>query len=137
MHHKRLVCRCGKVLLQCRCPGPHKDEVSPNPCSCAPRDLMENQPLSIPCPAEGLGENQRLEAVAAECHKQWSGWTEYLLGKMKPSSFDDEAGLFLDDIWRERWMRQVHTEYKDLTEEEKESDRREARKILEALRRVG
>lgn len=200
MSHKRLVCICGKVLLQCRCPGPHEDEVCPNPCSCTPKYLMENQPISVPCPdsttdedsftlkealqflteqlvcpscgirgslcmcgyvpewidsiAEGKfgkrnvsvnfhipseeSKNKRLEAVAAECHKQWSGWTTHLLGKMSPIfSANDSKILTLDIFWYERWMRQVHTEYKDLIEEEKEADRREARKILEALRRAG
>lgn len=39
--HGRLLCRCGKVLAQCRCPIAHgNDKVSPNPCVC-PGDTVE------------------------------------------------------------------------------------------------
>lgn len=33
MSHGRTVCICGKVLLSCRCPGPHQDKVT-GPCVC-------------------------------------------------------------------------------------------------------
>lgn len=38
--HGRLICICGRVLASCRCPGPHVDKVSPNPCAC-PGDKVE------------------------------------------------------------------------------------------------
>ena len=35
MSHGRVVCLCGRVVMQCRCPGPHQDTVKAGPCSCA------------------------------------------------------------------------------------------------------
>lgn len=74
-----------------------------------------------------------VEAVAEECHKQWAGWTGHLLSKCLPLP---SGNLILGLEWKDRWMRQVNTIYADLSEPEKESDRREARKILSALNRV-
>jgi hypothetical protein len=76
-------------------------------------------------------EQERLEIAAAECHKQWAGWTEYFLGKMAHS----EEGNYstLSRVWIDRWRRQIGLPYAELREDEKNSDRREARKILSAL----
>jgi len=68
-----------------------------------------------------------LEAVAEECHKQWSRWTDYMLSLRIAGS-----GAFrVEDV--ARWARQINTPYANLTEAEKESDRGEARKILIAI----
>lgn len=84
-------------------------------------------------PSPRVAEAECLEIVAAECHKQWSGWTEHLLSKTNelPS-----GNLILGQEWKARWMKQVNTPYAELSESEKESDRREARKILAALNAV-
>jgi HAMP domain-containing protein len=66
---------------------------------------------------------ESVEIVATECHKQWAGWTEYMMAKLSEDW----------DAWAPRWRRQIATEYADLSEQEKESDRVEARKILAAL----
>jgi hypothetical protein len=71
-----------------------------------------------------------LEAVSEQCHKQWSGWTEHFLSKTKECCSEH---ISMDVTWIDRWRKQIATPYADLTEEEKESDRREARKILEAI----
>lgn len=34
MSHRRVICLCGRVIMQCRCPGPHQDTVKAGPCSC-------------------------------------------------------------------------------------------------------
>lgn len=73
-----------------------------------------------------------VEVVAAECHKQWAGWTAYLLGKMESWGHDKEY-LLMSRVWRDRWQKQIDTPYAALSESEKESDRAEARKILAAL----
>lgn len=31
--HKRIVCSCGAVIAQCRCPGPHETETWANACA--------------------------------------------------------------------------------------------------------
>jgi hypothetical protein len=72
------------------------------------------------------------EKLAALCHEMWSGWMEWL--------FSEECGLqqnigdyhiFYYKV--ERWKRQMKTAYKDLPEDEKDSDRTEADKILVLL----
>ena len=71
-----------------------------------------------------------LEAVAEECHNQWSRWTEHLLGKTVKCC---EEHIFVDKKFVEQWRRQIATPYAGLSEVEKESDRREARKIVLAI----
>lgn len=90
--------------------------------------------LSPPRRRRRTMDDRELEAVAAECHKQWAGWAEYMLGKTE--RLDDDF-LTLEDVWAVRWYKQINTPYADLSESEKESDRREARKILAALKAVG
>jgi len=69
-----------------------------------------------------------VERLAALAHEQWSGWMEYLFGKCYPNH---DGSLTLPQIYVLRWRRQAKTPYADLPESEKESDRIEARRILE------
>lgn len=78
---------------------------------------------------------EEIEIVAEECHRQWAGWTSYLLSKMTGVMKEEDRKLYLimDAVWADRWNRQINMPYADLSEEEKGSDRREAIKILIAL----
>jgi hypothetical protein len=68
-----------------------------------------------------------IEDLAELAHEQWSGWMEYLFEK---GEFNPD-GTFTIPKWAvDRWTRQMNTQYEDLPEEEKESDRVEARKML-------
>ena len=70
---------------------------------------------------DGADESHNVRELLAEyAHVAWSGWMRYML-----DNWDDEH---LD-----RWRRQMDTDYHDLPEGEKESDRREADKILHIL----
>lgn len=71
-----------------------------------------------------------LEKLAALEHARWSHWMKYLFTKGKDFS---GFGFYIHKDSVERWKRQLATEYKDLSEAEKESDRVEARKTLEVL----
>lgn len=78
-----------------------------------------------------------IEALAALEHESWSGWTRWMLGKLReeiaagamgdeeldPERFDALACV-------QRWTRQMETPYVDLHEKEKESDREEVLKKL-------
>lgn len=64
------------------------------------------------------------ERLAALAHEQWAGWTEYLLAN-------------LDDVHIQGWRRQIATPYVELSEHEKESDRKEARRVLAVLAEIG
>lgn len=72
------------------------------------------------------------ERLADLCHKQWSGWMEYLFSKCENFTDNcDEGGcLLIPHRYVKRWGRQIATDYKDLSEKEKESDRKEARKFM-------
>lgn len=57
------------------------------------------------------------EQLAELEHKQWVHWTDYMLSNL-------EAGNI------ERWEKQIKTSYFELTEKEKEADRKWADKVL-------
>jgi len=74
------------------------------------------------------------EALAAYAHDAWSGWMTYMfsLGVMA------EDGSMRIPAWAvERWRRQMTTDYADLPGPEKESDRREADRMLTILEKDG
>lgn len=73
-------------------------------------------------------KNPRLREKFAElAHEQWSGWMHYLFEKC--DLIDDN--LIVPKWARLRWGEQMITRYADLSEEEKDSDRVEADKMLE------
>lgn len=74
-------------------------------------------------------QDDRLERVAAHCHdEQWSGWMEYLFSKCE---FHEDGSATIPAYWADRWGWQSNVKYHELTEAMKESDRTEAREILE------
>lgn len=68
------------------------------------------------------------EMLAAYSHDSaWSGWMRYMIGKgtLNPD------GSWTMPAWAvERWTRQMNTPYAELPEQEKNSDREEADKML-------
>lgn len=79
-------------------------------------------------------EDERVERLAAHCHnEQWSGWNRYLFSKCRSTNEDGGEALVIPAWAVGRWTRQMDTPYSELPEEERESDRVEARKILAAL----
>jgi hypothetical protein len=81
---------------------------------------------------EGERDGEMRERLAAYAHEAWAGWMKYQFekGVMSPD------GMYLMiPLWAvERWMRQQNTLYAELPEAEKESDRKEADRILAILR---
>jgi len=71
-------------------------------------------------------KNDLREQVAALCHEQWSGWMLYLFNQC---AYDGETVVIPIDVFK-RWQRQMKTEYKYLSENEKESDRKEADRFI-------
>lgn len=75
------------------------------------------------CPENRLHTLEEItEAIAELEHLQWRHWTRYMLANMTPENV-------------ERWKRQCGTPYSRLTESEKVSDRKWARKVVAALNR--
>ena len=73
--------------------------------------------------------NELIELMAALEHEQWAHWTAYFLRILldaHPDLGTDENVL--------RWSRQILVDYKDLSEEEQESDREWARKSFDIAR---
>ena len=59
-----------------------------------------------------------IERLAAHEHEQWAHWTRYMLDNLTEENIA-------------RWRQQIETDYQDLSESEKESDREWARKAIE------
>lgn len=70
------------------------------------------------------------EELAKLEHEQWSHWMEFL--NKNRSDVDQDRPGFNSLQW-DRWLKQAKTPYRELTEEEKESDRQWARKALATL----
>lgn len=87
--------------------------------------------LSTASTAPGVDDDALIEALAALAHEQWSGWMRYLFKKAQilPRYYQDDRELYVP-----RWQRQMETSYMDLPENEKESDRQEARRVIEVFR---
>lgn len=67
------------------------------------------------------------EELAALAHEQWSGWVKYMF---KCMTHNDDGTSTVPEWACQRWVRQMYTPYADLPENEKESDRTEADKVL-------
>ena len=81
------------------------------------------------------------EKLAELCHEQWADWMEYLFEKSipyKPGEVQNYEGAVIIPKWAvDRWQRQMDTYYKDLSDSEKESDRKEADKFLHVMQNNG
>lgn len=72
------------------------------------------------------------EKIAAFCHDfQWSGWMRYLF---KVGTLNKDGTWTMPKWAVDRWVLQANTPYIELSEDEKENDRREADRILELMR---
>ncbi len=89
--------------------------------------------LNIP-PTDSDWEEKFIEQGADIEHERWSHWQKYMHSKILPSANDEimEIGTVLI----ERWNRQINTPYSELSESEKESDRKEVRKYLPLIRHL-
>lgn len=68
-----------------------------------------------------------LEELAAEEHQRWGHWQSYLHSVCIKNA---DGSLRIPPDFVKQWNRQIQTEYKDLTDSEKESDREQVRKYL-------
>jgi hypothetical protein len=68
-----------------------------------------------------------VERLAATEHERWSHWQRYLHGKGLRQA---DGSLLISAELVAQWENQIATEYKDLSEKEKESDREQVRRYL-------
>lgn len=80
-------------------------------------------------------KSAREEMVADLCHKIWCDWMVYVFSECL---VDMKDGTMIIPAWAvKKWNRQLQTHYLDLSDEEQESDRIEARKFIELWRMIG
>lgn len=85
-----------------------------------------------------LEENERelIEKGANLEHDRWARWQKYMFSKMTEEEKFEEGKHFktgnyvLNKELVDRWFRQIDTPYSELSELEKESDRKETRNYL-------
>lgn len=75
------------------------------------------------------GSPELIEILAAHAHKQWAGWAKWMAEHWYTTTTGKES-------FQQRWERQAKTDYADLSEQEKESDRVEARNWLLEIRKA-
>jgi len=67
------------------------------------------------------------EKLANIEHQRWSDWQKYLHSKCIKNN---DGGLTIPKESVEHWEKQINTDYKDLTEKEKDSDREQVDRYL-------
>jgi hypothetical protein len=80
-----------------------------------------------------LESSELLEEMAELAHSQWSGWMKYLFSK---STINADGTCTIPKWAVDRWECQMNTDYDDLSEPEKDSDRNEARKFIDAFKDI-
>lgn len=75
-------------------------------------------------------EGEFVEKGADLEHARWSKWQDYVFSKCEMKVIDDKAYMCLPNEFYQRWARQIDTPYSELSEAEKESDRKEVRQYL-------
>jgi hypothetical protein len=70
------------------------------------------------------------EQLAALAHEQWAGWMKYMFGQ---SLEKEDGSIEIPSSLVARWKRQMNTTYTELPEDERESDRVEADKVLRVI----
>jgi len=71
--------------------------------------------------------NELLEQLADQEHTRWSHWMTYLFSQ---GTFNEDGTWTMPGDKVKHWQRQMLLDYADLTEQEKASDRAEARHTL-------
>ena len=74
-----------------------------------------------------------LEAIADVEHGRWAHWQRYL---HQQCTRLEDGSLVIPAALVERWQRLINTDYADLTEDERASDREQADAYLSVLRKL-
>lgn len=73
------------------------------------------------------------ERLADYAHEAWSGWMRYLFSR---SLKESDGCVLIPSELVERWTRQMNTPYTQLPDNEQESDRVEADKMLTIMKGI-
>ena len=80
---------------------------------------------------ESLNYKEAIEDLADQEHDSWSRWMEHLFKKSKKNP-DGTVTIPKNKV--DRWERQMKTDYDDLSNKEKESDKKEVRKFVKIMK---
>ena len=87
-----------------------------------------------------MNENQKIKildnlrtSLAKYSHDSWSGWMQYLFEKSRKNK---GGSITIPKDLVERWKRQMNTDFFDLSENERESDYKEANNIMSIIRLI-
>lgn len=99
-----------------------------------PEEVRSNIDWSLESEGQELDENKE-EVTARELlsdlsHQIWVHWMKY---QESVSNLNEKGEWVIPKEKVERWKRQMETNYNDLSDKEKESDREQADKILKIL----
>ena len=72
-----------------------------------------------------------IEKLSDKEHDSWARWMKHLFNM---SIKNPDGSVTIPKPFVDRWTRQMNTEYKDLSENEKESDRREIYEFISILK---
>ncbi len=73
-----------------------------------------------------------IEDLADLEHDSWVRWMEHLFSV---SEENEDGSMTIPKDKVERWKRQLETDYEDLSNKEKESDRKEVRKFIKVIKK--
>ena len=82
---------------------------------------------------ESIETKDVIEDMADQEHDSWSRWMEHLFKKSKKN---DDGTVTIPKDKVQRWERQMKTDYEDLSNKEKESDRKEVRKFIKIVKKA-
>lgn len=74
-----------------------------------------------------MTDEELIESLAAREHAGWAHWMKYLFSCCIRSP---DGSMTIPAEYVRRWQRQASSSYKELTEQEKQSDRDEVARIL-------
>ena len=77
-----------------------------------------------------MTDEELIEELAAVMHRSWSHWMRWIFQVCK---WNEDGSVLIPAEYVTRWKRQMATDYADLTEREKDSDRNQAQKIMDVL----
>lgn len=82
-------------------------------------------------PRATVDDDALVERLAELAHKQWSGWMNYMFKTCTYRGHQSDGYvLILPTEYAERWLRQTAATYSELPDNERESDREEARRMM-------
>ena len=74
-----------------------------------------------------MKNNDIIEKLAAYEYDRWSRWQKHLFSKCM---INQDGSLTIPKAFVDRWSRQINTNYIDLSSKEKDSERKEAIRII-------